>query len=55
MTDKNRESEIALYLARLTYAYDALHVVFGTQPVANTVQLATDENVADVWGHSRDC
>ena len=47
MTDKNRESEIALYLARRTYAYGALHVVFGTQPVANTVQLATDENMAD--------
>lgn len=44
MTDKQRESEIALYLARRTYTYGALHVIFGAQPVANTVQLTTDEN-----------
>lgn len=44
MTDKQRESEIALYLARRTYAYGALHVIFGAQPVANAVQLTAGEN-----------
>lgn len=45
MTDRNRESEIALYLARRTYAYGALHVVFGAQPVADAVQLMTGEEM----------
>lgn len=43
MTDENRESEIALYLARRTYLYGVLHVVFGAQPTADVVRQMLGE------------
>ena len=44
MTDRNREQEIGMYLAQRAYAYSLMHVVFGSEPSAETVaKLLGDE------------
>ena len=55
MTNREHESEIALTLARRTYIYNLMHVVFGSEPTGQTVEMMFSEDAFEAFAVVSGC